>query len=281
MLTWATTTCANFRLIHEFRQAAGACVRIHAKGDFVMWATLRRHFLLPFTTSVVLGLLSMAFHDDLWATRAYVAVESFVPWDLVTDYFRILTVSDDTTEFPALRPFEPFPDAANLAAAHAEMSLLTRGTSFFLRPITALIDVARQRLFGLGFIGFFVSLAQIAMGAGLTMLMMKGKPKGLYFYTIVLPLGTVLLGSAASIPLWLIALVGLLFLNAAVAIGLQGGTTTLVLMWVRDRALETAAHEVVSKSLDGAVTRMETTLAGHEPPVHEGAAPRSGASPRH
>lgn len=250
-----------------------------------MWATLRRHFLLPFVTSIVLGLLSLAFRDEFWAARAYVAVESFVPWDLITDYFRILTVSDDTSEFPALRPFEPFPSAAPVATTQSEMPLITRGSNLFLRPITALIDVARQRLFGLGVIGFLVSIAQIAMGAGLTMLVMKGKLKGLYFYTIALPIGTVLLGSAASIPIWLIALVGLLFLNEAVAIGLQGGTTTLVLMWVRDRALETAAHEVVSRSLDGVVAKMETTLVGdHEPPVRDTAthgAARSGEPPRH
>jgi hypothetical protein len=225
-----------------------------------MWGKLRRYVIVPFATSLVLGLLSYAFENESWAARAYVAVESFAPWNLATGYFKFLTISDDpSSEFPALRAFEPAPTLGNANPATG-IPTLSRGANYFLRPLTALVDVLLHLFFGLGVIGFLVSVGQVALGAGLMLILSKGTAKGLYFYAIVLPVGAVLLGSAAAIPIWLIALLGLLFFNSAITVGVQSGSTAFALMWVRDRALEAAAHETVSKGVAQVVSKVEKAL---------------------
>src|SRR5262249_30228041 len=147
------------------------------------------------------------------------AVESFAPWNLLVSYVKILTISNEaSSEFPALRPFEPFGQFEDANKHLTNEYSLTRGAPFYVRPITGLVDLLLHVLSDAGPIGFLFAAVQLALGAGLMLVLGARSEHGFYYYAVGLPLGSVALASVAAIPLWLVAFLGVLAFNALAGI---------------------------------------------------------------
>ena len=224
-----------------------------------MLRRVRRYAFFSVVASLAMAFVSLA--NGPVGKQAYLAVEAFAPWNLIVSYVRILTIHDDPSkQFPALRPFEPSPEAAAAGEQLTNDFSLTRHSTLFLRPITALIDLLLHLLSDSGAVGFIYAVIQLTLGFYLMLLFFRGKERGFYFYSIGVPLGTVVLASIAAIPLWVIALFGVFVWNSVASISLQTCFTTGALLWVRDKVAEPLVHEGVMQGLERGVEKATKTL---------------------
>jgi hypothetical protein len=109
-------------------------------------------------------------------------------------------------------------------------------------------------LFDQGVIGFLVAATQVALGVLLTRLAIKTsklKFNTFYAYLLGLPLAVFALGSLAAIPLWIVALVGLMALKASPlgALGAQAGAAGWCVHFLVDKTAEEVAHAAIMKQL--------------------------------
>jgi hypothetical protein len=127
---------------------------------------LRRYLIISAATSLIMGVVAIPLSNA--ALQAYLEVETFAPWNMLVSYFQILTLpsNEATAEFPALRPFEPIPQAEHVSKDFSNSYSLTRGAAFYLRPITAVIDLVLHIFSDAGPIGFIFAVLQLAIGAG-------------------------------------------------------------------------------------------------------------------
>jgi len=232
-----------------------------------MLKRLRRYIIMTAASSVIAGVVAAPLSQAA-ALQAYLAIGSFAPWNMLISYVEIITIpSDAANEFPALRPFEPFPEAAHVGKELANNYSLTRGSAFYLRPITAVIDLLLHILSDAGLIGCIVAIVQLAIGAGLAVILYRrsvsntpADAPGFYFYTIFLPLGAVALASVAAIPVWLLAYLGLAAFHVVVGFAVQGGATGGVLLWVHDNVVEPVVHERIEKGMENLTEKAKETL---------------------
>jgi hypothetical protein len=218
-----------------------------------------RNLIITIATSLVLagGTALLPGGTSSAQQQAYLAVATFAPWNLVASYTQILFIPDDTTaEFPSLQPFDPLHQHASTAKTTDSYSL-TRGANYFLRPITAVIDLLLHMLADFGLVGFIVTVAQLSIGAGLMYLLNRGSSHGLYFYSIGFPLGTVLLASVASAPIWLVAYVCALLFFSFWALAIHVEALALALGWIGTQATETAVHDAVADTVDEVTAKLK------------------------
>jgi len=197
-----------------------------------MFAGIRKLVLIPFAFATLLSALDYVAEDTPARRQAYCTVSALAPWNLVTAYLQIVFIPDSASGgSPSLRSFDPFGKYCSAADNSVSDYYLTRGTNYFLRFVTALIDLLFHLFSDTGAIGFLFALAHLSLGALWTLYLGRKEAHGLYFYSIGLPLGTIVLGSVSAIPLWLIALICLTLFNAAVGIFVQGFCTVFAVTW--------------------------------------------------
>ena len=216
-----------------------------------MEARWRRNILVSLVTSAVLAVFQLVAHDTAAWAQAYKVIESFAPWNLLSAYYRIVTVHSGET-FPALIAASAHSDAVS-AGTSASTFCLSCGAALYLRPITAIIDLFVHLLADAGFIGFLFAAAQLALGLFLTLWLTRKDKNGFYFYTLGLPLGAMVAGSVAAIPLWLVALASVAAFKGVLSLALQGGATSLALSWTQEKLVEATAHEFVETGVKAAI----------------------------
>jgi len=135
---------------------------------------------------------------------------------------------------------------------------LSAHVPFPLRPVTAFFDLLLHAIVDQGIVGFLVAAAQVAIGVLFTRFAIRLfniKVDTFYSYVLGLPLGILVLGSLAAIPLWLLALGGITALKAfpAGGLGAQAGGTAYLASWIGRKAVEEVGHEAVMKQVERVV----------------------------
>ena len=247
-----------------------------------------KHFLLSMLAGTLVGWAGgIAFEADklheFVAARfeAYATVAQFAPWNIAQRYVSIVfTQGNSYAEALANQQeqqtllFRGF--ACKLAGSAASRGSNSAGAdnpcnapvhpqgihAFYLsahvplplRFITALFDILLHALVDQGLIGFLVALTQILLGGFLTVLAIKTsrlKLNSFYAYVLGFPLAVLALGSLAAIPLWLVALVGLMALKASPlgALGAQFSAMGWCVKFVFQKTAEEFGHATIMKLL--------------------------------
>ncbi|MEP6483695.1 MAG: hypothetical protein ABJB01_04545 [Rudaea sp.] len=247
-----------------------------------------KHFLLSMLVGTLVGWAGgIAFESDkrheFVAARfeAYATVAQFAPWNIAQRYVAIVfTQGNSYAETLAHQQeqqtllFRGF--ACSLSGSIASSGSNSAGAdnpctapahpqgihAFYLsahvplpfRFITALFDILLHALVDQGLVGFLVALTQIVLGAFMTAWAIKSswlKLNSFYAYVLGFPLAVLALGSLAAIPLWLVALVGLMALKASPlgALGAQLSATGWCVRFVFQKTVEEFGHAAIMKQL--------------------------------
>jgi hypothetical protein len=187
--------------------------------------------------------------------EAYQAVETFLPWNVVFAYYHIITIpSDVDAQFPSLRPFDADLQTSDVDKKFASTFSLTRDTPWLLRPLPALIDLVVHAFTDSGLIGLLFTLAQITLGVWIVLYLGRIEKHGFYYYTIVLPLLTVIAAVVVAVPLWIVAFLAKLAGNT-VGLAAHSTATMFCLCWVRDRLVEKSVHDAADETLQHIIDR--------------------------
>jgi hypothetical protein len=235
----------------------------------------------------VLGDLAFGASPELSSARAnaYVSIAQFAPWNVAERYIDIVfTEGNEAAERMAEQQqkqalmFRQFACSLRSNYAVAGFASVERDNpctspphphglrAFYLsahvpilfRPLTAFFDLLLHALIDQGVIGFLVAAAQIMIGALLTRLAIRRsvvEVGSFASYVIGIPLGIMLLGSVAAMPLWLVALIGVTGLKAlpGAALGAQAGATGYFAKWIGGKTVEEVGHHVIMKQAERVV----------------------------
>jgi hypothetical protein len=195
-------------------------------------------WLIGLGVSLVLTPLFRVLDNEGARAAAYRATSSFAPWNLAARYLQIVLTQCDVG-----------------AATICEESPLSRGTGLGFKLFTGVADVVLHAFTTGGVVGFAFALAQVVIGLVATLaLFRRGEgepPHGFYFYAVGLPLGAMLVGSVAAIPVWVVAWLSVTALNGAplVGLGLQTFSVSTLCTAVCVKAAESVTHEVAVKTV--------------------------------
>ena len=238
---------------------------------------------------IVLGwLLDLGFESQKRAelsalrAKAYISIAEFAPWNVAQRYVAIVTTQGNSYAEELARQqeqqsllFRGF--ACNLRGSYAASGLNSVGEdnpcnppehphglrAFYLsahvpmplRFITAFFDLLFHALIDQGIIGFLVAAVQITLGALLTRFVIsynKIKMGTFLSYVLGVPLGTLVLGSIAAIPLWFLALAGVMCLKSLplAGVGAQAGGTWWLVTFVAHKTAEVVGHAAIMKQVE-------------------------------
>jgi hypothetical protein len=252
---------------------------------------LKHLFLSLVATGLAGWAIGVAFDSqkraEFMAMRydAYLTISQFAPWNIVQRYVAIVFTQGNTyAEALAkkqeqqtllfrgfacdLRGASSFSGSSSASMDNPCQPLehpqgirafyLSAHVPFPLRFITAFFDLLLHALVDQGVIGFLVAATQVALGALLARLAIKTsklKLNTVYSYLLGLPLVIFALGSLAAIPLWLVALVGLMALKASPlgALGAQGGAAFWCVHFLVEKTADEVAHAAIMKQLQRVV----------------------------
>jgi hypothetical protein len=247
------------------------------------------HLAISVIVSILLGAafdltLDSQKRVELSAIRAkaYITIAQFAPWNVAQRYIAIVTTQGDAyaealaqqqerqsllfrgfacnlrgnyasgeynsvvEDNPCIPPDHPHGLRALYLSAHVPAPL---------RLVSAFLDLLFHAFVDQGMIGFLVAAAQVALGALLTRLAIRYtriKVDSFFSYVLGLPLGVLFLGSIAAIPLWLLALAGLMGLKALpmAGFGAQAGGTGWLASFVARKTAEVVGHAAVMKQVE-------------------------------
>jgi hypothetical protein len=247
-----------------------------------------KHFMMSIVATTLAGwACGIAFESEkraeFMAVRydAYATIAQFAPWNIAQRYAAIVfTQGNSYAEALAQKQeqqtllFRGFACDLRGSSASTGFSLssadnpckaperpqgirafyLSAHVPFPLRFITAFFDLLLHALVDQGLIGFLVALTQVVLGALLTRLAVTSsrlKLNTFFSYALGVPLAVLALGSLAAIPLWLVALIGLMALKASPlgAFGAQAGATGWCVRFVAHKTAEELSQSAIMKQL--------------------------------
>jgi len=248
-----------------------------------------KHLAITVIASSLAGFgVDFVLHSDKRAellgmrAQAYVSIAQFAPWNIAQRYVAIVTTQGDSYAEELAKKqeqqslmFRGFAcslrgnDASggfNLAAGDNPCAApehpqglrafyLSAHVPAPLRLITAFFDLLLHAFIDQGMIGFLVAAGQVVLGAVITRFVIRFKRikiDSIYACVLGLPLAILVLGSIAAIPLWLLALFGVMGLKTLpmAGLGAQAGGASWLASFFVSKTAEVVGEKAIVKQVE-------------------------------